>query len=128
MIFLDFITRQDDRHLSNFAVKTNHKTRTETFCPLYDNGRSFIYQDNEKTIANDWKCPTTFCTTFGSVSTYYAHIKDILTKNPEALSLIDLSISDDEIYGIMKNSGFNGAKLERIVNWVSNSIKCLREL
>jgi len=128
MIFLDYLTRQDDRHLSNFAVKINPETRIETFYPLYDNGRSLFYQDNEKNITNDWKDPTTYCTTFGYVGTYYDHITDILTENPEALSLIDLSLSDDEIYGIMKDSGFNGLKLEGIVNWVSNSIKSLFEL
>ena len=128
MIFLDYLTKQDDRHLSNFAVKINPETRIETFYPLYDNGRSLFYQDNEKSIANDWKDPKNYCTTFGYVGSYYDHIIDILTENPEALSLIDLSLSDDEIYGIMKDSGFNGLKLEGIVNWVSNSIKSLFEL
>ena len=40
----------------------------------------------------------------------------------------DLSLSDNEIYEIIKDSGFNGAKLEGIVNWVSNSIKSLLDL
>ena len=30
MIFLDFLTLQDDRHLSNFAIKVNHETKTES--------------------------------------------------------------------------------------------------
>ncbi len=128
MMFLDFLTLQDDRHLSNFAVKIKHETRMESFYPLYDNGRSLFYQDNEKTISSAWKDPITFCTTFGAVGTYYGHIKDILAENPDALSLVDLSLSDDEIYAIMKDSGFDGMKLEGIVNWVSNSIKCLYEL
>ncbi len=128
MVLLDFITKQDDRHLSNFSIKINPETRIESFYPLYDNGRSLFYQDNEKTIANDWKSPSTFCTTFGVVGTYYDHITDILTKNPKALSLVDLSLSEDEIYSIMKASGFEGAKLEGIVKWISNSIQCLFEL
>ena len=127
MIFLDFITRQDDRHTSNFAVKINHETKCESFYPLYDNGRSLFYQDNDKTIANDWKDPITYCTTFGAVGTYYDYVADILTENPDALSLLDLSITDDEIYSVMKASGFTGAKLEGIVKWVSGSIKCLLE-
>ena len=128
MIILDFLTLQDDRHLSNFAVKINHKTRMESFYPLYDNGRSLFYQDNEKTIMNAWKDPVAFATTFGAVGTYYDHIKDIFIKMPDALSLVDLSLSEDEMYSIMKSSGFNGAKLEGIVKWVSNGIQCLREL
>lgn len=55
-------------------------------------------------------------------------ITDILAKNPEALSLVDLSLSDNEIYEIMKESGFNGSKLKVIVKWVSNSIKSLFDL
>ena len=128
MTLLDFITRQDDRHLSNFAIKINHETKTESFYPLYDNGRSLFYQDNEKTITNDWKEPATYCTTFGAVGIYYDHITDILAENPGALSLLDLSITDDEIYTIMKDSGFTGSKLEGIVKWVSNSIKCLYDI
>ena len=128
MVFLDFLTLQDDRHLSNFAIKINHQTKTESFYPLYDNGRSFFYQDADKTILTAWKDPVSFSTTFGVVGTYYDHITDILSKNPDALSLIDLTISDDEIYKIIKDSGFNEVKSEGIVNWISNGIKCLHEL
>ena len=128
MIFLDYITRQDDRHLSNFAIKINLETRNESFYPLYDNGRCLFYQDNEKTISEDWKDPTMFCTTFGTVGTYYDHITDIVSKTPEALSLINLSISDDEIYAIIKESGFTGSKLDGIVKWISSSINSLLNL
>ncbi len=31
MMFLDFITRQDDRHSSNFAVKISHETKKKLF-------------------------------------------------------------------------------------------------
>ena len=128
MIFLDFLTLQDDRHLSNFAIKVNSAARKESFYPLYDNGRSLFYQDNEKTIREAYKNPEMYCTTFGAVGSYYDHVADILQSDPQALSLIDLSISDDEIYNIMKESGFDGVKLEGIVNWVSSGIKCLQDL
>jgi len=41
MILADFITRQDDRHLSNMAIKMNDVG--ESIYPLYDNGRSLFY-------------------------------------------------------------------------------------
>ena len=41
MMLLDFITRQDDRHLSNIAIKISGAG--ESFYPLYDNGRSLFY-------------------------------------------------------------------------------------
>ena len=46
MIALDFITRQDDRHLSNMAIKIS--ATGESFYPLYDNGRSLFYEDITK--------------------------------------------------------------------------------
>ena len=45
MILLDFITRQDDRHLSNMAIKIG--SGGESFYALYDNGRSLFYEDTE---------------------------------------------------------------------------------
>ena len=36
MVMLDFATRQDDRHLSNMAIKVSEAG--EEFYPLYDNG------------------------------------------------------------------------------------------
>ena len=41
MILLDFITRQDDRYISEIAIKMNGKK--ESFYPLYDNGRIYLY-------------------------------------------------------------------------------------
>ena len=38
---------QDDRHLSSIAIKINQDG--ESFYPLYDNGRSLFYEDNENT-------------------------------------------------------------------------------
>lgn len=128
MIFLDFLTLQDDRHLSNFAIKINHQTKQESFYPLYDNGRSLFYQDNEKTISESWKNPSLFCTTFGASGSYYDHITDILADDSNALSLIDLSVTDDEIYKIIKDSGFSDSKTEGIVKWVSNGISSIKSI
>lgn len=128
MIFLDFLTLQDDRHLSNFAIKINAETREESFYPLYDNGRSLFHQDNEKTMIKSCENPIFYCTAFGAKGSYYDHVKDILKNEPDALSLLDLNISDDEIYDIMKDSGFDGLKLDCIVKWVSNGIRCLDDL
>lgn len=128
MMFLDFLTLQDDRHLSNFAIKINCKTRHESFYPLYDNGRSLFYQDNEKTMLQAAENPQIYCTTFGAEGSYYDHITDILKREPDALQLINLDLSDDEIYKIIKKSGFDGVKLECITKWMSNGISCMQEL
>ena len=128
MIFLDYLTLQDDRHLSNFALKRNSATQIESFYPLYDNGRSLFYQDNEKTIETAWQNPRLYSTTFGAEGSYYDHITDILTNDPSALTLIDLSITDQEIYSIMQTSGFTGYKLEGITNWITTAIQTMQAL
>ena len=128
MMLLDYLTLQDDRHLSNFAVKRNLLTGKESFYPLYDNGRSLFYQDNNKTIEKAWQDPKLFCTTFGAEGSYYDHVTDILTRERESLSLIDLSITDGEIYDIMASSGFCGHKLEGIIKWIDAAIRSMREL
>lgn len=128
MIFLDFLTLQDDRHLSNFAIKINSETRQESFYPLYDNGRSLFYQDTEEMIEKACQNPAEFCTTFGTEGSYYDHITDILSSEPEAIGLIDLSVTEEELYQIMKESGFKGKKLDGAVKWVSNGIKCIHDL
>lgn len=128
MIFLDFLTLQNDRHLSNFAIKINSKTRQESFYPLYDNGRSLFYQDTEETIERTCQNPAEYCTTFGTEGSYYDHITDILSAEPEAIGLIDLSVTEEELYQIMKESGFKGKNLDGAVKWVSNGIKCIQDL
>lgn len=128
MIFLDFLTLQDDRHLSNFAIKVNHETKTESFYPLYDNGRSLFYQETEETMEKACRNPKLYCTTFGAEGSFYDHITDILNSEPEALSLIDLSVTEDEIYTILKQSGIKNKKLECSTLWIKNGINCLQEL
>lgn len=55
MIAFDFITRQDDRHLSNIAVLVTEGG--ESFYPLYDNGRSLFYEDTESLRAEGRRRP-----------------------------------------------------------------------
>ncbi len=121
-------TLQDDRHLSNFAIKINSATRQESFYPLYDNGRSLFYQDTEEMIEKACQNPAEYCTTFGTEGSYYDHITDILSAEPEAIGLIDLSVTEEELYQIMKESGLKGKKLDGTVKWVSNGIKCIQDL
>lgn len=128
MIFLDFLTLQDDRHLSNFAIKINSQTRQESFYPLYDNGRSLFYQDKDEMIEKASQDPAIYCTTFGPEGSYYDHITDILSREPDAISLIDLSVTDEEIYRILQESGLKDKKLEGAVQWISNGMKCLQDL
>lgn len=75
MLLLDFITRQDDRHLSNIAIKIN--PAGEQFYPLYDNGRSLFYEDTEETMESAVQDIPGFSTAFGMSGTYLGHIQDV---------------------------------------------------
>ncbi|NLO42774.1 MAG: hypothetical protein GX109_07085 [Bacteroidales bacterium] len=128
MMFLDFLTLQDDRHLSNIAMKVNLQTKQESFYPLYDNGRSLFYQDTADTMVKAAYDPKNYCTTFGYEGSYYDHVHDILSENPDNACLVDLSVTDDEVYKILKDSGFKNERLEYSAKWIRGGINCITEL
>lgn len=125
MLALDFLTRQDDRHLSNIAVKIS--TSGESFYPLYDNGRSLFYEDSEETAAKAVSDIKAFSTDFGPVGTYFDQIADSQKKGTDFSRLLDLSISDCEVSGILKDSGFHGYRLDAACEWFRKCLAMLRE-
>jgi hypothetical protein len=126
MILLDFITRQDDRHLSNIAIKISAKG--ETFYPLYDNGRSLFYEDSEEMVIKAAKDPKTYATTFGYAGTYYDYVKEIAEEGTDIKSLINLSITDKEIEEILKKANFKSYRQTGAEEWVRGAINLIRTL
>lgn len=126
MLLLDFMTRQDDRHLSNIAVKIN--SAGEQFYPLYDNGRSLFYEDTEETVENAVRDIPGFSTVFGISGTYFDHIQDIAKQGDHPAEFIDLSITTDEIAKILGNADFKGYRLEGAIQWISGCAGLLKEL
>jgi len=90
MIMLDFITRQDDRHLSNIAIKISGQS--ESFYPLYDNGRSLFYEDTEEMVAQAVADPASYATSFGYSGTYYDYVKEIAKEREDLAGLINLCL------------------------------------
>jgi excisionase family DNA binding protein len=72
MILLDFITRQDDRHLSNIAIKVS--AQGESFYPLYDNGRSLFYEDTAEMVREAVNDLPGYATAFGYSGTYWDYV------------------------------------------------------
>ncbi len=122
MIALDFITRQDDRHLSNIAIKiaaSRNNTEVETLYPLYDNGRSLFYDDTEETVSRAVKDIEGFCTTFGPTGTYLNHIRTIKTMGVDFSKLLNLNgLTKSAVKSILKNSGFKDYHLEGSLDWI----------
>jgi hypothetical protein len=109
MILLDFITRQDDRHLSNMAIKMGNSS--ESFYPLYDNGRSLFYEDTEEFVENATSDPQRYATGFGYSGTYFDYVSEIASERGGLSGLINLDITEDEIVAILNEANFKGYRL-----------------
>lgn len=124
MILLDFITRQDDRHLSNIAIKISGKQ--ERFYPLYDNGRSLFYEDTEDMVGKAVNDIVGYATSFGYAGTYWDYALEIAAERSIA-NLIDLSVSKTEIESILKKAGFVSYRLDGATEWITKTIALLKE-
>jgi hypothetical protein len=128
MILLDFITRQDDRHLSNIAIKISDKTESESFYPLYDNGRSLFYEDTEEMVAQAVVNPINYATTFGYSGTYYDYVQEIATEHGSLKGLINLDITKDEVVDILKTAEFKDYRFDGALEWIVKTLGIVREL
>jgi len=126
VIILDFITRQDDRHLSNIAVKVT--PGGESFYPLYDNGRSLFYEDTQETVARACKDPTNYSTSFGYIGTYFDYVKEIAKERGGLKGLVNLNITESEVRDILVTADFKGYRLEGALRWIVNTLKILKDM
>jgi hypothetical protein len=126
MILLDFITRQDDRHLSNIAIKMSGKS--ESFYPLYDNDRSLFYEDTEETVAQSVANPVNFATSFGYSGTYYDVVCEIAKERRGLKGLVNLDIAENEISDILIEAGFKGYRLDGALQWIWKTIQIIQKL
>lgn len=126
MIAFDFITRQDDRHLSNIAVLVT--SEGERFYPLYDNGRSLFYEDTEEFARKAAADPRAFATTFGYTGTYWDHVCDIAAQGVRFGDLMSLDMDEGRIGEILSEAGFAGYRLEAGTQWIANALSLLRAL
>jgi len=126
MILLDFITRQDDRHLSNIAIKTG--IEGESFYALYDNGRSLFYEDTEEMVRNAVSDPAMYATSFGYSGTYWDYIQDIAAEHNGFGGLVDLSITECDVKAILTESGFTGYRLNGALEWILKATDMIRTL
>jgi hypothetical protein len=126
MILLDFITRQDDRHLSNIAIKMTKNG--ESFYPLYDNGRSLFYEDTEEMVRRAVADPKTYATTFGYSGTYWDYVREIADERGGLCDLLDLNVNNSDIAAILTEAGFTGYRLEGACEWVVKAMTMLTAL
>lgn len=121
MILLDFITRQDDRHLSNIAVLLS--SGEEKFYPLYDNGRSLFYEDTEEMVNAAVEDIPNYATTFGFSGTYYDYLLEIKKDRGSLKRLVNTKLSESEIMEILIKSGFSGYRLSGAAKWIMKTLE-----
>ncbi|MDR1013790.1 MAG: helix-turn-helix domain-containing protein, partial [Coriobacteriales bacterium] len=126
MILLDFITRQDDRHLSNIAIKMTDEG--ESFYPLYDNGRSLFYEDTEEMVSRAVADPEAYATSFGFSGTYWDYAREIARERDGLEGLLDLDVSSGEVAAILKEAGFAGYRFDGALTWIMRTIDMLKRL
>jgi len=126
MIVLDFISRQDDRHLSNMAIKICRKA--ESFYPLYDNGRSLFYEDSEEMVAQAVSDPINYATAFGYSGTYYDYVKEIAEERGSLKGLMNLDVGKDVVLEILKAAEFTGYRLDGALEWIMKTLEIVRSL
>jgi len=126
MILLDFITRQDDRHLSNIAIKTNDKG--ESFYALYDNGRSLFYEDTEEMVRQAVNDPAVYATSFGYSGTYWDHVQEIAQERGSLGGLINTDIKESEIRAILSEANFKDYRFDGALEWILKALDMVRSL
>jgi len=126
MILLDFVTRQDDRHLSNIAIKIGGSA--ESFYALYDNGRSLFYEDTEETVRNAVNDPALYATGFGYSGTYWDHVQEIARERGGLEGLITFDLTEIEIGDILKEAGFTGYRFDGALKWILKTLEMIRNL
>ena len=124
MILLDFITRQDDRHLSNIAIKVG--ADGESFYALYDNGRSLFYEDTAETVQYAVDDPAGYATSFGYTGTYWDYARDIAKDRGSLEGLINLDISEEDIICILKEAGFRDYRFNGAKEWILKTLDMLK--
>jgi hypothetical protein len=124
MILLDFITRQDDRHLSNIAIKVSGGV--ESFYALYDNGRSLFYEDTEEMVLRAVSDPALYATSFGYSGTYWDYVQEIANERGGLAGLVDLSIDESDVRAILAESGFEGYRFTGALEWIMKAVEMIR--
>ena len=126
MILLDFITRQDDRHLSNIAIKVGNGK--ESFYALYDNGRSLFYEDTEEMVRDAVYDPAGYATSFGYSGTYWDYVQEIAAEREGLDGLIELNITESDVKSILVEAGFTGYRLSGALSWIVQTLDMVRGL
>jgi len=110
MIILDFLTLQEDRHLSNWAFCFNGET---TMYPLFDNGRCLFYESDEKLARKILDNPKEGAASVGLVGNYYDLVQ-IMKKHFDIRGLVNLNFDVGDCFDGLEYADW---KVQAIKQW-----------
>ncbi|MCL1857653.1 MAG: hypothetical protein FWF92_00250 [Oscillospiraceae bacterium] len=114
MYIFDFITRQIDRHV-NYSIKIDDKSVSSLY-PLYDNGRSLFWNEDEIRIERTIK------------NIRISDIVERIAKYKKISNIVNLNFNQRELVDILSRSGFTGYKLDGCVKWINSTIDILKNI
>ena len=104
------------------------KSGSESFYPLYDNGRSLFYEDTEEMVERAVSDPKSHATTFGYSGTYWDYVREISDERGGLQGLLTLDINESEISAILKEAGFKGYRFDGSLLWIMKTIELIKSL
>lgn len=126
MFVFDFITNQDDRHLSNYAFLIQDNRKLEAY-PLYDNGRCLFYDQDEEFIEEAVENISMYSNSFGLVGSHYDLILDLLENKNEIFSewteLKSLDYTD--VFKIFEGLNIPDNRVKLCSKWIMECINIL---
>lgn len=126
MIIIDFITLQDDRHLSNWGVLIDYHGDSRMY-DLYDNGRSLLYESTPEIAEYILKDPIKYSNSFGIVGTYYDNIMDI-REETKLTQLINININNRQIKNCFIGLKLPKWKVEANIQYINWALKEIERL
>ena len=126
MLLLDFITLQEDRHLSNWAFLFSDTSR-ERMYSLYDNGRSLLSDADEGLAGKILENPQINSTGIGLVGSYFDIIQ-MIADDSRISSLINLNITDERLGQCFEGlTGYPQWKIEANIQWINWALSELKK-
>lgn len=127
MFIFDFITNQDDRHLSNWAFL--YRNDCLLAYPMYDNGRCLFHDWKLSMIQDAVKDVESYSTSFGLVGSYY----DLMFEMEELPEIISSwpklnSLDDEEVKNIFDGLDVPEERASLCCEWIMNCVNVLRSI
>lgn len=127
MLLLDFITLQDDRHLSNWAFIFSDKKKEKMY-PLYDNGRSLLSDADENLASTILGNPENNSTSIGLVGSYF-DIAQMIAEDTKISELVNLNLTFEQLRVCFDGlSGYTAWKVEANLQWIVWALGELRRM